>query len=126
MSISSGVVTLANWLGEGGKPVDSQTSEFRAGVCKQCRHNQKVNWKSLFKEGIADAVLAYERLRRSEKLSTSHDPSLGECDVCGCILKLKVHVPLGTITAHMAPGEFGETPDYCWIKMEVFRERDPK
>jgi len=122
MSIGTGIATLANWLGEGGKPVDSATSTARARACLNCRYNKKINWKNLFKEGIADAVLAYERVRRGNNIGTKHDVALGECDRCGCMLRLKVHVPLDHITQQMGEEDWADLPAWCWVRLEAFRK----
>jgi hypothetical protein len=118
MSIKSGVVSLTDWLGEGGKPVSSALSASRADICFHCPHNKPIGWTSMFKEGIAGVVLAYERLRRSAELSTPRDSSLGECSACGCILRLKVHVPLKHLDEAMDEEDFGVLPEHCWVKTE--------
>lgn len=84
-----------------------EEAERRAEICNKCPHNVFPN-KTKFMAWIDN--LAYHALGGRE---TSKDKNLGQCELCTCPLRVKVHMG----------GDLGVTPDllkvlpeYCWQK----------
>lgn len=116
--IATGVKTLADWLGTDGKPVAAELSEGRAVICAACPMNKGGDWLSMFTVPAANLIRRQLEQRKDLKLSTSQDEKLGVCDACGCPLRLKVHVPLEYIKAHMPPDVSAALDPKCWILKE--------
>jgi GT2 family glycosyltransferase/ADP-heptose:LPS heptosyltransferase len=112
-----GLRILADWIGEGAKPVDQKLANARAQHCISChgRHN-KFDHRRLEKS-IAEAIREQESIRSKVALRTPQDGRLHSCldsngkKGCGCYLKLKVWVPIEN------QGDF-PMPNYCWVTKE--------
>jgi len=108
---------LLNWLGAGGKPVDKQIAEERAAICITCPKNVALRWwEAMTKDPIAEAMRVALEVKHGMVISTSKDEQLGVCQICGCCLPLKVHVPMEHIKDVLKDNSFSDAPDYCWIK----------
>lgn len=114
-----GFRTVSSWLGDGGKPVPQELSELRGSICAQCPYNKPEAGFSVM-GSVAATVKEWSEARNGLKLSTSHDEKLGICEICGCHLKLKVHVP-GQHIANGTPDGLLELfpADFCWIRKEA-------
>lgn len=115
---TTGVATLADWLGTDGKPAESVLAESRAAICETCPQNKKGDLVSFFVKPVADLIRKQLEERKQLNLSTSKDDALNVCDACGCPIKLKVHVPLKFIKAHIKAPEFQKLDPRCWILKE--------
>lgn len=114
-----GFNTISSWLGEGGKPVPQELSELRGSICAQCPYNKPESGFSVM-GSVAATVKDWSEARAGLKLSTSHDDKLGICEICGCHLKLKVHVPAQHIEAGTPDGLLQLFPaNFCWIRKEA-------
>lgn len=117
--LGKGVLTLANWLGDDGVPVPSDLAEQRAAICEGCPKNAKGDLFSFFTKPASELIRRQLEERKALELSTTKDESLGVCDACGCPLKLKVHVPLSFIKAHMNTDDADKLDPRCWIIKET-------
>jgi hypothetical protein len=109
---AQGTGVILDWLTSGGAPVDQETANKRAAICIECPRNVPGSWFT-----VAPAELIRNTLSaRSElKLETPSDASLKSCDVCKCLMRLKVWVPLHFIKDHTPTNIMAEFPGNCWI-----------
>jgi hypothetical protein len=114
----NGAATLGDWLGKGGIPVATELATARAAVCIGCPQNKSGDLLSFFTKPVSELIRRQLEERLVLKLATSHDAKLGICFACGCPLKLKVHVPVAEIRAHMQETESGQLDPGCWIPKE--------
>lgn len=117
-AISAGAGTLVDWLGEGAVPVAKEQAEKRAAICAECPQNGKGDWLSIFTKPAQAIIQAQLSMRKDLDLSTASDEVLGVCNACKCPLKLKVHVPLTHIAAHMNDEVRAKLDGKCWITAE--------
>jgi hypothetical protein len=110
---------LKSWLGDGGVPVSPDLAESRAKVCAVCPKNLAGDWMTFF-AGPAVALLQKQlELKNGKDMKTSVDASINVCDACGCVLKLKVHVPLQHVAENMSDEVKGKLDGACWILGEL-------
>lgn len=114
---------IADWLGEGGKPVEQNLAEMRAFICELCPENAAPGWWDRFKTAIALAIRAALEVKHSMKLELSNEDKLHMCRVCGCCLRLKCWVPLEHLADHTSPEQLTKFPHSCWIPFEIKRNR---
>lgn len=87
------------------KFVTKDVAEKRASICFSCPHNQMpINATWLNKK-------IYHIIGDDKK--TSHDQNLGECEICSCPLRAKVHYG-GEIV--LSESMNNQLPDFCWQK----------
>ncbi len=115
---AAGASTLADWIGEGGHPVDKPVSESRAAICVACPLNQPGDWTKWFTNTAATMIRAGMNLFQSNNLITSKDDQLHVCTACSCPLRLKVHVPIDYIRAKMSLEVRDRLDEKCWIRHE--------
>lgn len=110
---AQGTAVVLDWLTSGGQPVDQFLADKRASICASCVKNVPGAWYT-----TAPATLIHEALsaRSDLKLETPFDSKLQSCDVCRCLLRLKVFCPLVHIVNHTKPEIMAEFPESCWIK----------
>ena len=85
--------------------VDQDEAERRAAICAACPMNVEVSGCM----GCA-GVGAMVKLLRGTR-TTREDRKLNYCDVCGCALQVKVHLPLEAVDNSGL-----EYPPHCWQK----------
>lgn len=109
---AQGTAVVVDWLMSGGNAVAPELAERRAGICVACPKNVPGSWYT-----VAPAQLIKETLeaRKDLTLATSHDAELKSCDVCRCLMRLKVWVPLEPILKNTSPAILAEFPPNCWI-----------
>lgn len=110
-SIPKGIEVIGNWLGEGGIPVTPDLAQQRANICINCPLNKKGN--SLIAV-LARSVHMHVRVKNKLGIRVLGEKKLGECGVCMCDLKLKVHVPIKLIRRTLHADEVEQFPTYCW------------
>jgi len=118
VAVVNGETPLQEWLGEGGVPVASEWAEQRASVCVDCPQNTRRHWSLFFTRPVAALFAKTVEERNRLKLSTRHDKDLGACKACGCVLELKVHVPMKHIEAHTKEEVWPKLWENCWMKKE--------
>ena len=96
--------TVAAWVADGGKFVDREEAERRAAICIKCHKNKPVK----------TCLGCHSTLKwLAERIgwpSTSVDSQLQGCQKCGCLLRLKVHMPLKVIDN----SRITNWPLHCW------------
>lgn len=113
--VSAGVALLVDWLGSGGKPVETPVAERRAMICASCPKNDGGDWKAYFTEPIAEKIRVQLEMKNDLQLRTAHDAHLTVCSACDCPLQLKVHVPLSYVLEHTSPDTQTRLDPRCWI-----------
>lgn len=120
-----------DWLGEGGEPVAPELSQARADVCtgrltgKRCPSNYQGSW--LYNIVTSIVINSQMKLRRILNLKVEGEDTLRTCEICGCKLALKIHVPFRHLYRHTTPEQFSKFPDFCWLQKELkaFHENNP-
>jgi hypothetical protein len=107
--------TRRAWLGEGGVP--SPRAQHRANVCLQCPHNEARPLEELFKGAVAGVVRRQLEVKGKLGLKVEGEEGLHVCGLCGCVLRLKVHVPLDV--ARTNTPDWQGFPAHCWLRTEV-------
>lgn len=102
--------TVSAWIASGGSLVDPETSELRSSVCASCPQNVRVRGCM----GCSGVVPKLLKLLKGA--STTHDHQLQGCNVCGCQLKAKVHLPSDVMVDGTEAQDF---PEHCWIRKEL-------
>jgi hypothetical protein len=111
------------WLGAGGKPAPQETAEARAAICLQCPyHDTKTGLLEGLKKNIAATVRRQLEVRSKMNLQVYGEDRLHLCGVCGCVLKLLVHVPEDILVEHLKTDTYNY-PSYCW-KGQLKRKTD--
>ena len=111
----NGTRIVRDWLGCGGVTVAPEQSQARANICLVCEKN-KAAWK--FEQPVAQAIKRLVGLKNSLQLRVQGEKSLGTCEMCGCDLKTKVHVPLDYILRYTDAAELISMPEKCWVITE--------
>jgi hypothetical protein len=97
--------TAASWFVNGRQLVPQEEAERRAAICEKCPYNVQLT-------GCAPCKVVVKELRESLlRRSTSRDPVLRACGVCGCDNQTQVHVPLEDLRAGKKDLVF---PPWCW------------
>lgn len=118
---AQGTSVWMDWLAHGGVPVEQPLAEARAATCVDCPKNVKGEWyveapAELLKGAIED----WKKVTgRQFEFKTGQGDNLKSCDVCKCLSKVKVFVPLKHIAEHTKPEIMAEFPDNCWVKKEM-------
>jgi hypothetical protein len=81
--------TMREWLGEGGKPVDSEVSQARANQCLDCKFNRK----SMLPDTFGGAFVRQLEAKKRMKLTVGGEELLHTCQLCRCSLHVKIFVP---------------------------------
>lgn len=108
-----GAKILSEWLGSGAVTVDPATAQRRADVCLKCPLNVDESFTS---ELIAATVRKQVEMKNHLKLRVNGEKSLHICKACGCVNRLKIHVPLERILP-----DADELPKFdpsCWLHTE--------
>lgn len=116
--LKAGVQVLFEWLGEGAQTVGAKQAGIRAAVCVTCPLNQKGDWTRHFTGPIAERIRTTLEMRQEMSIETPFDNDLGVCSACACPLKLKVHVPMEFIEAHMSDQVKDALVPNCWMRGE--------
>lgn len=121
---AQGTAVVLDWLQSGGAPVAKELAEKRALVCcvsgppdkegkpTPCPKNLPGAWYTVAPAEIIRQTLS---TRSDLKLETSLDGKLQSCDVCKCLLRLKVWTPMSHIVQKTKPEIMAEFPPFCWI-----------
>lgn len=109
---AQGTGVVLDWLTSGGAPVAQDLANQRAAVCVACPKNVEGAWYTVAPAQLIKATL---EARKDLKLETPSDAALKSCDVCKCLMRLKVWVPLEHITKNTKAEIMAEFPSNCWI-----------
>lgn len=122
----AGIGLVKDWLGDGLQPVDRALANTRASVCAQCEFNREPTGVQKMYEIAADGITALINTREEMKLSTEFDAVLKTCQVCDCVLKLKVFAPIEHVNKRMTPQIYNALWKDCWIRKEIPIDARPK
>jgi hypothetical protein len=126
-----GVKTLNDWIDSGEPAVAPELSAKRAKVCSTCPKNGQGDLTSWFTKPASEAIRKQLEKVQERKLSTPFDDKLNICEVCFCPMKLKAHVPIVAINAHLGDATRAELKAVvnpsggCWMIAEIWPERHP-
>lgn len=109
---ASGTAVIVDWLKSGGAPVAQELANKRAAICVTCPKNVAGSW---FTTAPAELIKETLEARKDLKLETPSDAQLKSCDVCKCLMRLKVWTPLEFILKRTKPEVMAEFPARCWI-----------
>jgi len=109
----NGIDVLKDWLGDGANPVEKELAQTRANTCLQCL-SHTTHYQ--FTETIANAVRIQIGLKNKLQLRVDGEKQLHTCSVCGCAMRLKVHVPIEHIA--LDADERKDYPECCWLLKE--------
>ncbi len=115
---ASGTAVVMDWLGAGGVPVAQEFAEKRAATCVACPQNQAGDWYvTAPAELLKKTVEVWKSVtgRTDFKFETSQGDKLKSCQVCRCLMALKVFVGLDHILQKTKPEVIAELPQNCWI-----------
>jgi len=115
-AIPRGIDTLREWIGsEDGIPVSPELAQRRADVCLKCPKNIQ---GSVLTGAIAEAVRRHLEFKSDLGFRVKGERQLGECEICRCQLRLKIHVPISIIRKQMPAGEWEMFPSPCFQRDE--------
>lgn len=114
---AQGTAVVVDWLGAGGNPVSQELAEKRAAICVACPKNEPGSWYTESPaELIRESVKAWQALKGSNfAFETSQGDKLKSCNVCKCLMRLKVFVPMKHIIEKTPPDIMKEFPSWCWL-----------
>jgi hypothetical protein len=122
----SGLEALADWLGDGGRPVHPVLAEMRATRCargnhgKACPLNRAPRWWEKAKEIVAAWIRKELELKNGMSLQVEEEEQIHMCGACGCCLRLKVWTPASHLRDHVDLKKLATlSPDYCWQRKEL-------
>ena len=110
---AQGTAVILDWLTSGGKPVAQELADSRAKICTACPKNVPGDW---YTTAPAELIRSTLSARSDLKLKTPFDDKLQSCEICRCLLPLKIWCPLDHILKGTKPEIMGEFPGACWIK----------
>jgi len=114
----SGAAVLDEFLGAGGVAIPPEQAWARAITCATCEHNGQGDWTSYFTKPASEMVRKWLGIKHDLGLTTPEDEKLNVCEICLCPLKLKVHVPMPAIKAHLHPSTLEDlkaNAPWCWM-----------
>ena len=109
---AQGTRVIVDWLTSGGAPVEQVEADRRAAICINCPKNVPGSWYTVAPAEIIRSTLS---ARTDLKLATPHDDKLQSCDVCKCLMRLKVWTPLHFIKDRTPAEVMAEFPSNCWV-----------
>lgn len=112
---AQGTAVVLDWLTSGGAPVSQSLADKRAGICVTCPKNVEGSWYTVAPAELIRSTLS---ARSDLKLATPSDGQLKSCDICKCLMRLKVWCPLSHIVKQTKPEVMAEFPSWCWIHKE--------
>lgn len=115
LDVAAGLKPIVEWLSKAEEAVSVELAEARANTCVACPLNSRGDWTRHFTVPLTNAIRQQLEIRRGWKMSTSQDESLGICDACGCVLKLKIHMGLDYVLKATDESTRQNLDKNCWI-----------
>lgn len=114
---AQGTAVVLDWIQAGGDPVAQELAENRATICVACPKNVEGAWYTTAPaELLKTAIKGWQALKGSDfAFETEQGDNLKSCDVCKCLMRLKVFCPLSHILAKTKPEIMAALPGTCWI-----------
>jgi hypothetical protein len=107
-----GAAAIIDFWNSKEPPVEKALAEKRASICAACPQNAPGSW---FVEAPSEIIRQALASRGDLKLETAFDDKLQSCQVCKCLMKLKVWIGLDFILSKTKPEVMSEFPAHCWI-----------
>lgn len=108
-----GAAAILDFWNSKEPPVEKALAERRAEICAACPQNGPGAW---FIEAPSELIRKALASRGDLKLETPSDDKLQSCQVCKCLMKLKVWINLNFILQHTKPEVMNAFPKVnCWI-----------
>ena len=104
---AQGTGVVLDWLTSGGPAVAQDIAEKRAAICVACPKNIEGSWYTVAPANLIKSTL---EARKDLRLETRSDGLLKSCDVCKCLMRLKVWVPLEYIVKNTKAEIMAEFP----------------
>jgi len=108
---AEGAEAISSWLGSGGQIVAQEVSQARANTCLECSKNVPVG---VLKDSIAGAAKKILEVKNKLGIRVNGERGLGQCQDCGCVLRLLVHEPQSRIEPFLTPEDRAKLPTFCW------------
>lgn len=114
---AQGTAVVLDWIQAGGDPVAQELAEKRAEICVACPKNVPGAWYTEAPaELLKSAIQGWQALKHNPfEFKTRQGDKVKSCDVCKCLMRLKVFTPLEHIIAKTKPDIMAEFPANCWI-----------
>lgn len=90
-----------------------ELAESRAKTCSTCPLNDRSRCT------VCGGLLSLIR-KLVGRRETSYDPVLGTCNLCGCLLRVKVHVSSEALKSATQKPPEENIPEFCWLH-EVYK-----
>jgi hypothetical protein len=113
--IAEGAKGLLDWDDSGDPPVPPEVSARRASICATCPKNNTKPLTDWFTVPAAELIKRKLARVHAMNLTTPDDEKLGTCTACLCPLKLKMHMPMKHVLAHLAEDVKADLDPRCWI-----------
>lgn len=113
--------------GFGKEPPSQEVAQARANACltgmdgQKCRYNYLGGW--IVNTNVAMAIHKMRELKNQMKLEVQNEQKLGTCEICKCVLPLKVWYDFETIFSHTTDETFLKFPPWCWMKQEWLQRK---
>jgi len=88
-------------------------AENRAKICSTCPLNDRTRCT------VCGGLLSLVR-KLVGRRETAYDPVLGTCSLCGCLLRVKVHVSSEALKSATTKPPEDQIPGFCWLN-EVYK-----
>lgn len=113
---ANGALTIMDWLGDGGVPVQVKLAQQRADVCLACDHNKRSLPMAVLIRATSESAKALIAIKNQEQLRVNGEKRLGQCEQCECWMSLKIWTPI----EHLAQYAGDEPmPPHCWQRIEL-------
>lgn len=114
---AQGTAVILDWIQAGGNPEPQELAERRASICVNCPRNVPGAWYTEAPaQLLREAIKGWQALKGSSfPFETSQGDKLKSCDVCKCLMRLKVFCPLTHILQNTKPEIMSAFPGHCWI-----------
>lgn len=126
--LANGESVLRDWVGDGMIPVPLEQAQSRANTCADCIFNQEKVPLAFISGPIAEIIHAQLKKKSEMGVLVNNEDALRNCAICGCVLKLKVHVPLRHIlegTPDAMIDKFRQQANHCWLVRELETKTTP-
>lgn len=108
---AEGAKEITDWLGDGGHVVDQVAAQERASTCLTCAKNVPVG---IVKDSIAAVTRKTLEIKNKLGLHVLGEKSLGQCEDCGCVLRLLIWEPQSRIEPFIDEETRAKLPTFCW------------
>lgn len=102
--------TAVSWVLSSQSFVEQEEAERRAAICAECPLNMDIKCGG----GCGFVGMLNTAMKLFASKSTTRDQALQSCGICGCALKVSVHIPLEVMNYPELVGEWEKANPLCW------------